>query len=259
MRRLGLSRSALYARIAATATELHLPPPQAALALAAAHNINYHRFASDEDRAVLRDARRTGHPVVVHAQDRSVNGRAGLARQRGDSRKRTKDNTVWVVHGRDLKARDDMFALLRSVGLQPIEWVQALKMSRKAAPYTGEILEAAFNTAAAVVVLLTPDDEARLKKRFRVAKDPLYERELTGQARPNVLFEAGMAFGRHPKNTVIVQLGDVRPFSDVAGRHVVHLSGSVESRRDLLTKLENAGCRVDISGNSWMTVGNFAR
>jgi hypothetical protein len=36
-----------------------------------------------------------------------------------------------------------------------------------------------------------------------------------------VLFEAGLAMGRHPRKTVLVQVGKSKPFSDVDGRHMV--------------------------------------
>ncbi len=105
---------------------------------------------------------------------------------------------------------------------------------------------------------MTPDDEARLRLPHRRAGEPAHETRLTGQARANVLFETGMAFGRNPNSTVIVQLGRVRPFSDVAGRHVVHLDDSAERRRELATKLANAGCDVDISGLDWLSEGDFS-
>jgi len=150
-----------------------------------------------------------------------------------------------------------MFQFLRSLGLQPIEWNQAIRMTREPSPYVGTILDVAFREAAAVVVLLTPDDDVRLKTQYRKRRDPAHERRLSGQARPNVLFEAGMAFGRSPENTVLVQVGELKPFSDVAGRHVVHLSNSPSSRQELATKLANAGCNVDTSGTDWLTVGSF--
>lgn len=152
-----------------------------------------------------------------------------------------------------------MFAFLRAVGLRPLEWSQAIRLVRKGSPYVGEILEAAFREAAAVVVLLTPDDEARLRSIFAKAGDPAFERKLTGQARPNVLFEAGMAFGKDPNSTVLVQIGEVRPFSDLGGRHVVHLSNQPTSRQEFVTKLANAGCNVDTTGADWLSVGNFAQ
>jgi predicted nucleotide-binding protein len=81
---------------------------------------------------------------------------------------------------------------------------------------------------------------------YRKKSDPAYETELTGQARPNVLFEAGMAFGKNANSTVLVELGSVRPFSDVAGRQGVHLDNSRERRHELATKLANAGCDVNL-------------
>jgi hypothetical protein len=42
-----------------------------------------------------------------------------------------------------------------------------------------------------------PDDEARLKQGFRKSSDAAFEKKLTGQARPNVLFEASRAGVRH--------------------------------------------------------------
>jgi hypothetical protein len=54
-----------------------------------------------------------------------------------------------------------------------------------------------------------------------------------------------MAFGKNPNRTVLIQLGDdMRPFSDIGGRHVVHLGNKAETRRELSTKLRNAGCNV---------------
>ena len=171
--------------------------------------------------------------------------------------RRRRGNSVFVVHGRNEELRRSLFRFLRSVGLMPIEWRKAIELTEKPSPYVAEILDAAFREAVAIVVLLTPDDEAKLRDEFHRADDPAYERELTPQARPNVLFEAGMAFGRNPDATVLVQVGDVRPFSDIAGRHVVHLSNATEKRQELLLKLANAGCNVQDSGTDWHTEGDF--
>jgi hypothetical protein len=167
-------------------------------------------------------------------------------------------NRVFVVHGRHQRVRDDLFNLLRAAGLHPIEWTEAISETGHAAPYTGQVLEAAFVDAQAVVVLLTPDDEVRLRDDLVLPKDGIHEREMRRQARPNVLFEAGMAFGSHPDRTILVQVGDVKPFSDVAGRHVVHLADDVASRHDLLIRLKKAGCPVDLDRGDWMRVGKFS-
>lgn len=164
---------------------------------------------------------------------------------------------VFVVHGRNADARGSMFDFLRSVGLNPIEWSQAIALTGKPSPYVGEILDAAFAEAQAVVVLLTGDDVAKLRAEFLIESDPETDKHLTPQARPNVLFEAGMAFGTHQDRTVLVEMGDLRPFSDIAGRHVVRIDNSTEKRQDLLDRLKIAGCPVDLSGRDWHTKGDF--
>lgn len=152
----------------------------------------------------------------------------------------------------------DFFSLLRSLGLRPLEWQRAIELTKKPTPYVGEILDAAFSKARAVIVLMTPDDEARLRQELVRSNDPDWEKELQGQPRPNVLFEAGMAFGSHPDSTVLVQIGSIRPISDIAGRHLVHLTGSTESRKELVAKLRACHCRVDDSGNDWLRIGEFS-
>lgn len=165
---------------------------------------------------------------------------------------------VFVVHGRNDKARKAMFSFLRSIGLHPIEWLEAISYTSNGAPYIGEILDHAFNVAQAVVVLVTGDDYAMVNPELAHKNDPEYETNLTPQARPNVLFEAGLALGRHPKRTVIVELGQNRPFSDIAGLHVVKLTDNVKTRHELAIKLKNAGCHVDIDNkNDWINEGEF--
>jgi len=164
---------------------------------------------------------------------------------------------VFVVHGRNSQARDSMFAFLRSLGLTPLEWSHATKLTGKGSPYIGEVLDRAFEYARAVVVLLTGDDEARLRSEFLNEHDDDTERQLTAQARPNVLFEAGMAFGRNPDLTILVQLGHKRAFSDIAGRHVVRLDNTSERRNELAERLRAAGCNVDTSGSDWLKVADF--
>jgi predicted nucleotide-binding protein len=168
-----------------------------------------------------------------------------------------KARRVWVVHGRDARLRSAMFTFLRSIGLAPTEFSEARSLTNSAAPYVGEILEAAFQHAQAVVVLLTPDDEARLRPDLWLPHDKQYEKVLTGQARPNVLFEAGMALVSHRTQTVLVQIGELRDFSDVGGRHVVHMDGSISKRQEIAVRLRDAGCPVNLDGTDWHTAGDF--
>lgn len=165
-------------------------------------------------------------------------------------------DSVFVVHGRNLAARNAVFTFLRAIGVKPIEWDQAIARTGSGSPYVGEVLDLAFREGQAVVVLLTPDDVAYLRSDYAHGDD---DPEVTpaGQARPNVLFEAGMAFGRDPKRTILIEMGDVRPFSDVGGRHVIRMTDSAEKRRSLASRLETAGCPVDLSGTDWLSAGDF--
>ena len=164
---------------------------------------------------------------------------------------------VFVVHGRNDKARAALFDFLRSISLHPVEWSEAVQDTGKASPYIGDILNAAFSRAHAVVVLLTPDDEARLKEPWQGENEPSHEVELLGQARPNVLFEAGMAMGRDDDRTVLVEIGHIRPFSDIAGRHTVRLDNTSQQRQQLANRLKAAGCPVNLNGTDWHSTGDF--
>ena len=164
---------------------------------------------------------------------------------------------VFVVHGRDKAARRSLYEFLRAIGLQPLEWSQAVKLTRKPTPSVDEVLRAAFRAATAVVVLMTGDDRVRLRKKLQKKRDPKYEKELRPQARPNVLYEAGMAMALRPDRTVLVQIGELRPFSDIGGKLVLKLKNKVARRKDLAQRLEAAGCRVDLSGEDWLTAGDF--
>lgn len=259
MAKTGLSRAQAYARVQQTANRETLPRDLAAIKLGSEVGVNINKHADASQLAQLRHA---GSPVAppngaaapAPVVARPVGKTAGKAGKKNE--KRT-PNQVFVVYGRDRAVKDAIFTFLRAVGVKPIEWNSALAMSKKAAPYIGEILETAFTNARAIVILLTPDDLVQLRPDLVSPTDKPYERTLTGQARPNVLFEAGMAFATHPGRTLLVQVGSVKEFSDVGGRHVVHMTDDYAKRQELATKLTNAGCDVDTSGSDWVNAGDF--
>lgn len=163
---------------------------------------------------------------------------------------------VFVVHGRNTDARVAMVALLRAFGLEPVLFRDVKARLGKPMPYIGEVLQQAFVETHATVVLFTPDDEVQLRAEFVTARDPAYERELTGQARPNVLLEAGMAMVAHRDRALLVYIGTVRPLTDLEGLHVLHFDGSVESRQGLAVALGSAHCPIDYTG-PWLHAGDF--
>jgi len=258
--KLDLGQKQIYALIQKKGLQTHLPAHLAAIALAAERSIGITRYATAEELAQIRNAVSGGSAsdFVAAASSAPVKASQKTKKETPALRRIQKGGkSVFVVHGRNEDLRRALFAFLRSIGLNPIEWRKAIEMTGKPSPYIGQILDTAFSRAVAVVVLFSPDDEAKLRGEFLKPGDGQHERALTGQPRPNVLFEAGMAFGRKPESTVLVQIGGLRPFSDVAGRHVVHLSNSPESRQELATKLQNAGCHVDLSGSDWLGEGWF--
>lgn len=260
--KLGIKHAQVYQRIANTAHDTFLPRNLAAIKLAADSGINISKFATAEDLSTIRGTttgRANSIPVTTLPASATKPSTSKKKRKSGavtPSAKR-RGTSVFVVYGRNEKMRQSLFQFLRSVELTPIEFSKAIALTGKPSPHVSEILDAAFREAVAIVVLFTPDDEAKLKAEFIKSSDPAHEKKLIGQARPNVLFEAGMAFGRFPEQTVLVQIGDIRPFSDIGGRHIVHLTNSTPSRQELITKLANAGCNVSVTGIDWHTEGDF--
>jgi predicted nucleotide-binding protein len=171
-----------------------------------------------------------------------------------DEKATLKPRNVFVISGRDKRLRDGMFTFLRSLDLIPMEWSHLVE---KGSPYIGQVLNTAFTNAQAVVVLLTPDDLAQLRPELRGTEEPDHEIKLTPQARPNVLFEAGMAMATNEDRTILVEIGKLRPFSDIAGRHTIRMDNSSQKRNDLASRLIKAGCPVNLSGSDWHTAGDL--
>jgi predicted nucleotide-binding protein len=188
-------------------------------------------------------------PAKAKPSARAPEGQRGAVIE-GDPRK------VLVVHGRNEGVRSAMFSFLRAIHLDPIEWSEEVAATGEGSPHVSMVLDAAFSMAKAVVAVLTPDEEVRLREDLRSAGDE--PSDCFGyQARPNVLFEAGMAMGRCPKRTILVEIGRMRPFSDVGGRHAVRLNNSAEQRKELAQRLQTAGCKVNLLGKDWLSAGDF--
>jgi predicted nucleotide-binding protein len=163
---------------------------------------------------------------------------------------------VFVIHGRQLLG--DFHSFLRSMGLKPLEWSKARSLTGKPNPYTWEIVDTALKEAGAIVVFFTPDDEARLRKNLWSEQESALEKEFLPQARQNVIFEAGVAYGRAPERTVLVRVGSQRPMSDLAGHYIYQLDNSPQSRQDIAVALQTAGCPVDLTGQDWFKTGDFS-
>jgi hypothetical protein len=107
--------------------------------------------------------------------------------------------------------------------------------------------------AQAVVVLMTPDDEARLQDALAGADEADI---VAGQARPNVVLELGMAIALYPERTILVTMGRLRSISDISGLYEIRLDGTVQKRQYLYDRLRDCDCDVQLQGR-WTTAGDL--
>jgi predicted nucleotide-binding protein len=230
----------------------------AAFIVAGDNGISYDRYASDEQMNILRGVP-THTSVSTAPSTVATTPPKKLAKRQVQTRtiKTTKDNSLFVVHGRDKNLNEAIFAFLRAIGLNPMEFSQAVRAAKGANPNITDIVKGALQKVQGVIVMFSPDEEARLKAKHRGPKDSA---KLEGQSRPNVLFEAGIALGAHQEKTLLIEVGDVRKISDISGMHMLHLNNSATSRKELAQRLKDKlKFKVDTTGDSWLTVGNFDR
>ncbi len=162
---------------------------------------------------------------------------------------------VFVIHGRNLEARKQMGIYLRALGLEPINF-DDLRAGLGGTPTIADIVMAGMAQAQGVVALFTADEYAALKPDLRGPGESgeMVER---WQSRPNVLFEAGIAFGIDRNRVVIVKLGKVSLPSDFGGIHALSPTNDPSGHRNTLRNtLKGMGCAVG-DGSDWMKDGDF--
>lgn len=143
---------------------------------------------------------------------------------------------IFVVHGHDRDARDQLELVLMRLGLQPFILQNADGESKT-------IIEALeqniYREAAFGIVLLTPDDFGYSKAAGETEKQP--------RARQNVILEMGMvmaALGRD--KMVILKKGALEMPSDAAGILYIEFNDHVrEIVPKLAQRLQGAGFQID--------------
>jgi predicted nucleotide-binding protein len=151
---------------------------------------------------------------------------------------------IFVIHGRNGEAAEATRQFLRALGLQPSDFDE-VKRRIGGSPFIRQVIRRGVTDATAVIALFTPDEQATLDEYFeRVGDKP--EELQRWQARPNVIFEAGVAMGIDESKMIFVTLGsDVSLFSDAGGPPVVRMDNSPQKRDELRALLKTAGCAVD--------------
>lgn len=146
------------------------------------------------------------------------------------------NSKIFVVHGHDRDARDQLELVLMRLGLQPFILQNADGESKT-------IIEALeqniYREAAFGIVLLTPDDFGYSKLAGETEKQP--------RARQNVILEMGMimaALGR--QKMVILKKGALELPSDAAGILYIEFNDHVrEIVPKLSQRLQGAGFQID--------------
>ncbi|HTE41364.1 MAG TPA: TIR domain-containing protein [Steroidobacteraceae bacterium] len=163
---------------------------------------------------------------------------------------------IFIVHGRILAARHEIGLFARSLGLEPLNF-DDLRGSLGGTPTTAEVVAKGMEIAHGVIVLLAAEEFATLRSNLRIAADT----DATAnrwQARPNVIFEAGMAFNRDRKRVVFVAFGSVGLFSDIDGIQILRPTNDPSGHRNTLrSTLIGMGCAVDSTSSDWMRTGDF--
>src|SRR5882724_11937644 len=150
---------------------------------------------------------------------------------------------VFIIHGRNTNAVQQLSRFLRALGLEPWPF-EKVSTALGANPYVGEVVEKGIQQARIVIALFTPDERAVLQRGFYQSTDKEHDRRRS-QSRPNVFLEAGMALAFAPDRTLLVVAGDVELPSDFGGRLLLRLSNSAGPRRQLREVIEQMGCQLE--------------
>jgi predicted nucleotide-binding protein len=148
------------------------------------------------------------------------------------------ESTIFVVHGRDHEARDQLELVLRRLGLEPF----VLQVTGGGGDTLIEALERMIGKSAQSsfgIVLVTPDDMGYLK-----AEKP---EDAKPRARQNVIMEMGMLLSSLTRRRcAILQKGFVELPSNMGGVITIPFNDHVhETVPKLVQRLQDAGFNLD--------------
>ena len=162
-----------------------------------------------------------------NAQPQTVNGQPSVSEQ-------IATNRVFVVHGRDDRAREAVARFLERLELEPIILQEQPNEGRTIVEKFEEYAQVGF-----AVVLCTPDDVGALE----IERD-----ELKPRPRQNVVFEWGFFLGKIGRNRVCALYKEgVEIPSDYAGVVYIPLDDIGRWQMPLAVELQAAGLPVDLN------------
>lgn len=151
-----------------------------------------------------------------------------------------RSNRVFIVHGHDDKAKQELEIFLTELGLEPIV------LHRQADE--GKTIIEKFEKHSDVgyaFIMMTPDEMAYLASESEL---PESERRIEFRARPNVIFEFGYFVGKLSRSRVCcLYTGSVTLPSDLGGMVYKQYTSSVEeSGYSIIKELKAAGYNVNV-------------
>ena len=161
---------------------------------------------------------------------------------------------VFIIHGQNQNAADEMAKFVFSLGLEPLKFGEIRSRMGGGNTNIADVVVQGMSEAAHVIALFTPDEFSEL--RPKLARGKKGEELHRWQGRPNVIFEAGIAYGRDPERVIFVKLGDVSLFTDANHVHYYKPTNDPKGHRKDLKRWLAHRCPVNDS-DQWMEVGDF--
>lgn len=148
-------------------------------------------------------------------------------------------------------AKEVMDDFLKALDVNPHDLSEVATYLKEGEDDTiGNRLNAAFRTARGFMVLLTPDEEARLRDEW--VEDDEEQNHTVFQPRPNVMFEAGMAYGIDESRTILVMIGKPNELTvptDVVEKYRANLTTTKRVNKTglktIIDKLKRAKCEFN--------------
>jgi predicted nucleotide-binding protein len=168
----------------------------------------------------------------------------------------SKPTRVFIIHGRNQLLVDELRKWLDAMGLDA-KGFDELRADMRGSPTIMDVVQKGIDEADAVLALFTPDEIAFLRPQLQTQHDKEVDR-MRWQARPNVIFETGLAFGLAGRDkTLILVAGDLDLFSDVGGVHYMRVPQDAAQRETLRRTLVAMGLNVRLTAEHHKR-GDFA-
>lgn len=148
------------------------------------------------------------------------------------------EKKIFIVHGHDSDARDQLELILRRLGLEPF----ILQNSEAGSKTLVEALEASiYKETGLGIILMTPDDYGYSKSQSEADRQP--------RARQNVILEMGMVMASLGRGRMLIlKKGALELPSDAAGIQYHEFNDHVrEIVPKLVQRLQQLGFKIDTS------------